>query len=164
MATILTLSPGSSAGEYVLVEESGRSCGLLSADRGVRTGKMSGDWGSVDLHSVGRLRRKAAYAGDEGSPLIRLEPPTATAPDGTSLGWELLRHRREYTGTLTSEGASIVITVPVHGRTPARAAVWGDWPERDRLTLAACFAVLARRCGDRTVTAVAAAIGSSGSR
>ncbi|MEZ0094204.1 hypothetical protein [Streptacidiphilus sp. EB129] len=161
--TSLTLSPARSGGSYVLVEESGRMCGLLSVDKRMRKGEMSGDWGSVPLRSVG-MRRASAYAGDEQAPLVRLAPPVATLSDGPPARWEIRRDRHEYTGTLSADGAEIRITVPAHGAVSATAQVTGQWPQRDRLLLTAIFAMLARRRGDVMATAVGVAIATGGSR
>ncbi|UWP79227.1 hypothetical protein Dfulv_29135 [Dactylosporangium fulvum] len=149
-------------GSYVLVGEDGAALGTLTVDRRLRHGTAVTKAGTVPVHSSG-LRRRAAWAGDEQVPLLRLEPPDAAVPGLTGGRWETSRDRQRYFGTLTGDGVRVHLTAPAGGRGPLLVEADGDWAGRDLVVLTAAFALLARRHADTMLTAALVSVATGGS-
>lgn len=163
--TALTLSRDNARGAYMLTGADGTVLGSLTADRRYRHGDTVSAAGSVPVHSEG-MRRRAACAGDEHAPALRLDPAGCVVAGLPGARWEVTRDRGSFTGTLSGTGAHgavrIVVTAPAGGGGPLHADVQGDLPGWDLVVLTAAFGLLARRRADTMLTAALVSVATGG--
>ncbi|MFB9441891.1 hypothetical protein Dvina_31395 [Dactylosporangium vinaceum] len=151
------------SGAYVLTGADGAVRGSLAADRRLRRGTITTGAGVVPVESPG-LRRRAAWAGPEREPLVRLDPERAAIPGLGGVRWAASRDRGHFYGVLTADGVHVGITMPAGGRGPLLVEAEGDWPGRDLAVLTAAFALLARRRADTMLTAALVSAATGGAR
>ncbi|MEY9877786.1 hypothetical protein ABH931_007310 [Streptacidiphilus sp. MAP12-33] len=144
----------------VFVLDGSPSAASLRPHRGLRGAEITVDGRTVAIGPTDH--RPCGVVTADG--LLRLHPQDGRTPAGEPVAWSLRPERGSYRAAVVRAGQGdddrIDLRLPRLGGRVVEISVSGAWADLELLVLAASFALLARRRGDRVRAAiVAGAIG-----